>query len=505
MTSSLLSARRGSQTPRVANYPPYRLSAAPEVIGLAASAGLHLDEWQQYVLTHGLGMHEDGRWTANKVSCWVPRQNGKGGIIEALELAWLFLFGEAEIVHSAHEHRTSAKAYRRMEGLIRRTPDLHRLVRPYGDRPDKAGYRKTNGEQQIELHDGRLLQYNTRSGTAARGFSSPKIVLDEAQELDGDQMAAILPTVSAMPNWQAWFFGTPPRNPDAWCYGLREDGEAGIPRLAHFDWGADLDPTKPAGQERARDRNLWYACNPALGIRILEDTVEDECKPSGLGDKFPIERLGAWLPRQHGGGLFDHAQWDRLIDLESRRDGDVALALDITPMRDHASIGLYGMRSDGLEHVQLVDYRPGVDWIVARAAELTKVLDPICWVIDAKNGAAALAPALAEVGITVPEDPEQPLRGQLLVLGVNEVAAAVGQYVDVVRAERIRHLGEEPLNAAIRNVRPRQIGDAGQIAYGRKASEVDIGPAQVVTEARYGWHAWRDLVTADYDVLDSVF
>lgn len=496
MTSSLLSARRGSQTPRVANFPPYPLTAAPEVIDLAASAGLHLDEWQRYVLTHGLGSHPDGRWTANKVSCWVPRQNGKGGVIEALELAWLFLFEEELVVHSAHQHRTSSRAYIRLEKLIRQSPHLLRRVRQF---------RQANGEQQIELRDGRMLQYATRSATAIRGFSAGKLVLDEAQELNGDQMAAILPTVSAMPNWQVWFFGTPPSDPEAWAYGLRSDGEAGTARLAHFDWGADLDPTKPADQERAKDRSLWYACNPALGIRIDEETVEDECKPSGLGDKFPIERLGAWLPRQHGGGLFDPAQWAKLVDPESRRDGDVVLSLDITPMRDHASIGLYGQRVDGLEHVQLVDYRPGVDWIVDRVVELAETLDPICWVIDAKNGAAALVPQLAEVGITVPEDPEEPRRGQLLILGVNEVAAAVAQFVDAVRAGRVRHLGQDPLNAAIRNVRPRQIGDAGQIAYGRRASEVDIGPGQVVTAARYGWHAWRELVTAEYDPLANIF
>ena len=65
----------------------------------------------------------------------------------------------------------------------------------------------------------------------------------EAQELTSQQNAALLPTMSARPNPQLWFTGTPPDDPCAWCYGLRIDGEVGAPRMAHFDWGADLDLT----------------------------------------------------------------------------------------------------------------------------------------------------------------------------------------------------------------------------------------------------------------------
>src|SRR5690606_40552178 len=85
LTSSLLDVRTGSQVPRVANFPPYPTTAAPEAIDLAAAAGLHLDEWQRYVLTHGMGQTAGGDWTAKRVSVWVPRQNGKGAIIRSEE------------------------------------------------------------------------------------------------------------------------------------------------------------------------------------------------------------------------------------------------------------------------------------------------------------------------------------------------------------------------------------------------------------------------------------
>lgn len=493
MTSSPGGVRIGSQTPRVANWPPYPITAAPEVIDLAASAGLHLDPWQQYVLTHGLGHTLDEQWTAPKVSVWVPRQNGKGGIIEALELAWLFLFREDVIIHSAHQHRTSKRAYDRLERIIRGAPHLLRQV---------ASFRQANGEQQIETRDGRELQYNTRSRTALRGFSSSKIILDECQELNSEQMAAILPTVSAMPAWQVWFLGTPPDDPAAWVYGLREDGEAGVPRLAHFDWGADVDLTDPAAVRRAiGDRDLWYATNPALGVRITEETVEDETKPSGLGDKFPAERLGVWLPRAGDGPrVLDVKRWLELVDAESLRTGDVAFAVDVTPSRDSACIAAYGLRADELGHVELIDQRPGTDWVVDRLAQLAERWDPVAIALDVKGPVGSLLVDLEKAGLTRPEDPDKPQRGELAIPTAQEVAAGCGQLADAVRQGTLRHIGQEQLTAAIRGAKTRPLGDAW--AWGRRISSVDISPLVAATLARWAYESRAHLIE-DYDVADS--
>lgn len=477
MTISPPSVRRGSQEPRVSNYPAYDLSAAPEVIALARTAGLLLDPWQQYVLTHGLGMHADGEWTARRVSCWVPRQNGKGAVIEALELAWLFLLDEELVIHSAHQHRTSQRAYVRLERLIRRTPSMLKRVK---------SFRQANGEQQIELHDGRMLQYVTRSRTAVRGFSSAKLVLDEAQELTGEQMAAIGPTVSAMPNWQIWFFGTPPDDPAAWVYGLKEDGEAGRPRLAHFDWGVDLVAEAPGTYEKAADIELAFAANPAMGGRIELETVQDEYRPSGLGVKYPQERLGAWKPRAlEGGGVIDPRVWSELTDPESRRSGDVALAVDVTPLRTHASIAMFGVREDGHGHAQVVTYGEGVDWVVGKLAELVAVLDPVAIALDPKGGASSLLGELESIGIRPPVDAEHPARGDLALPMAHEVAQATGQFIDAVRERRLRHVGQPELTSAVANAKTRPLADA--VAWGRKQSDVDISPLVSVTLARWAY------------------
>lgn len=501
MTSSLLAARRGSQTPRVANYPPYPLSAAPEVIELAEHAGLVLDPWQRYVLTHGLGQRLDESWTAPKVGCWVPRQNGKGAIIEALELAWLFLFDEDEIIHSAHQHRTSAKAYRRLEKLIRQTPDLHALVKQY---------RHANGEQQIELHaidcgggrscdcPGRLLQYNTRSRTALRGFTSPKLILDEAQELDLDQMAAILPTVSAMKNWQVWFFGTPPDEPAAWVYGLRAEGEAGAPRLGWFDWGAGTyDEKDPACRALVEAPETVYATNPALGIRIELETVDDERRPSGLGVKFPFERLGMWKPRVVKGRAIDPAKWAALADPDSKRAGDVAIGVEISPMRDYAAISVYGLRADGLGHGQVVQYEPGTAWLPAAVQTWRAALDPVAVGMGTATY-KALASDLKQLDITVSEQLDEPERGDLVVVGGPDMSAATGDIVADIRDAAFRYVPSRQLDTAAAAVQIRQSGDT--VTLSRKDPDADLSPFGSLMVARRAYVMRAHLVT-DYDPL----
>ena len=99
MTISPSSVLRGVQRPRLLHLPDrISSSAGQEAAELAASAGLVLDDWQRFVLDVGLSERADGQWSAFEVGLIVPRQNGKGSVLEARELAGLFLFGERLIL-----------------------------------------------------------------------------------------------------------------------------------------------------------------------------------------------------------------------------------------------------------------------------------------------------------------------------------------------------------------------------------------------------------------------
>ena len=91
------------QQPRLLTTPQGAISSSGvEAAELAAAAGLFLDDWQRLALDVALGERADGRWAAFEVGLVVSRQNGKGSILEARELAGLFLFGGRLILHSAH-------------------------------------------------------------------------------------------------------------------------------------------------------------------------------------------------------------------------------------------------------------------------------------------------------------------------------------------------------------------------------------------------------------------
>lgn len=490
--------RSDGPKPRVSTHPPYVDTFGPLACQLVATAGQPADSWQADGADVMLSTREDGKWACFEYAEIVSRQQGKGAIGEIRVLAGLFLLGERLILWSAHEYKTAMEAFRRIGWLLKQlgTQVLSPNLIDVDGIPIKVN--NTNGEESFErLDTGQRVKFIARSKGSGRGFSGDVNIIDEAFAYTPIQHAALLPTVSARPNPQFVYLSSPPLDGESGevLFDLRERGERGDdPGLGWRDWGVagELENLTTVDLD---DQELWAAANPALGIRISLEHVARERRSMGAVE-FARERLGIWPRRATaGGGVLDPQRWSVMVDAESRRSGDVALMLDLTPMRDHGSIGLVGVRADGLEHVQLLDYRPGTAWMVDRLAELRDVLDPVLIVVDAKNGAHALLPELAERGIKVADDPDHPDRGDVLVLDASMMADAVGQFIDAFRATPavLRHLGQEPLDTAVRNAKVRQIGDAGQVAWGRKASEVDIGPLVAVTGARYALRLWRNL------------
>src|SRR5439155_24886556 len=126
------------------------------------------------------------------------------------------------------------------------------------------------------------------------------------------------------------------------------------------------------------DEESWRRANPALHRRITIEYVRSERRTLDALE-FGRERCG-WheIPLDEAAAI-DVAGWAKSVDATSKRHGDVTLAVDIAPAQDSAAIGLFGMREDGLEHMQLLDVRPGVDWVVSRMVELRGVLNPVGW------------------------------------------------------------------------------------------------------------------------------
>jgi hypothetical protein len=451
------------------------------VIELAARASLILDPWQEFSLDVILAERADLKWAAFETGELVARQNGKGGVIEAISLAALFLFGEVLTCHSAHEFKTSQEGFLRLMALIENTDDLRRRCK----KP-----RTSHGEEGFETLDGRRLRFVARSRQSLRGFTGDRLILDEAQQLSRQAMGAVLPTLSARPNPQVNYFGTPPvdgNQSDQW-ESVRDRGHAGgDPQLAWLEWSAetkyDDDGRKlPVDLD---DREGWGYANPALGIRITAEAIERE-RVALDADEFARERLCLW-DGSGGQAVLDAATWAGLERADSKPTDPVAFGIDVPPDRKSASIAVAGHTADGRMHVELVACCKvhatgggacgGTGWVVKRAVELDRKWKPNGFLLDPAAPAGALIVELAKAGI------------EPVLVGGREMTQACGAFYVGVMADdpadrTIRHIGQPELAAAVDGARKRNLADSW--AWHRRDSAVNIAPLVAATLAAHG-------------------
>lgn len=430
-------------------------TAGPDAVEFAESVGLVLDEWQAGVLEGALGEHGD-LWAAFEVGLIVGRQNGKGGVLEARELAGALLFEEKLIMHTAHELKTAEEARLRMEQIIEGSSELSRKVKRIV---------RTNGKESVEFRNGARIKYIARSKSSGRGFSGDLVVMDEAMFLNSREMGTLLPTLAARPNPQVWYTGSAGLAESVHLRSVRERALAGgDPSLAYFEWSVEGE----ADDVDFDDPDNWYAANPAMGIRISERYVTQE--RAALDDEeFGRERLGLW-DSERGASVIPPSVWDRQCDPASKTADRVAFAVDMTPDRDRTSIGVAGLRDGGV-HVEVVENNSGAGWVVPRLVELVERWKPVAVVIDAAGAANSLVQPLEEAGVDVE------------LMSARQMVQACGGFYDDCIEGRLWHLGQPELTEAVSMARKRNLGDAW--AWHRRDAMVDISPLVSVTLAKF--------------------
>jgi hypothetical protein len=327
-------------------------------------------------------------------------------------------------------------------------------------------YGKALNREYIRFKTGQVIRFKARSTSSGRGFSADCLLLDEAQILGAAAWSAMLPTMSARPNPQVWLMGTPPTPLD--------DGEvfsrfrlAGMEgkdtRLAYLEWSADAN-------DDLDDPETWAKANPAYGTRIGHEAIEGE-RSTMSDEQFALERLGVWS----GSGtpsVIDAQSWDRVADPASMAVEALALAVDVSPDRSVASVGLAGLRADGLWHVELDEQRVGTGWLVPWLAARCERNAIRAVVIDGMSPAASLVDELARHKVKV------------TTTAARDMAAACGTFYDAVMGAQLRHTDQPQVNLALSMGRKRALGDAW--AWNRKNATSDITPLVACTLALWG-------------------
>lgn len=466
-----------------------------DTVEFAARFGLKLDPWQQDLCRLWMRRGQGGKWCAGTWGISVPRQNGKNGTLEAVELFGMVVLG-LRFMHSAHEVKTARKHFRRMKEFFgekrddphARYPELNALVKDV---------RSTNGQEAIYLWDAETredrgwIEVTARTGGAGRGFTNDMLVIDEAQHLEDDQLEALRPAISAAPSGDpvAIYMGTPPK-PSA----LSEEGKGAAfvrvrngavtgksKRAAWMEFGveADLDSlTDLEIVELAADRSLWARVNPALGRRLFEQTLEDELGELGARS-FARERLNVWpVVKRDGRGCLDVIRW-RGLSIGGADQGWplAAVGLDMDPSSGRLWVAPCAFSEAGV-HVELLPddllvdgSDAAVSWLFQRVRRRLPV------VIPADSPATVLAASLAAKKVKVH-----------LLNGPEQVQASAA-FEKAMRDKTLSHIDDPVLETCVRESEKDSYGRAGQWRL-KRTGEFAAAPLYAAAGAYFGATKW---------------
>lgn len=516
---------RGSQEPLYRSVPPGAVQTwGPAFSEFAFSIGLNLDIGQKDILNDGLSTRSDGLWLAREVDDIEPRQNGKSLLFEIRALGGVYLLKEPLVIWTAHEFKTAHGSFLHVKDLVTNFDHLRKRVRSIRD---------SGARTEIELQNPtRKISFLARSGGSGRGFAqvSP-LLLDEGFALTPEQMAALQYAMSAARNPQVWIGSSAPLVTSDVLRDVVKDGRKGGRRTVYYEWsvpGELKELARIAEVNKARIKNglpgdddfrrLTLLANRSIGrpggVGVTLESAEEELKKSTDVYVFLRERWGAFSDLEEGGRI-NPAQWDDCGDPESRRDGDVSLAVDVSLGRDWYSIVLAGKRSDGKDHVQLIRAGSDLSAIVPALEEAREALDPVCFAMGAGTY-AALKTQLKTAGFLRPEDRpidvamrqiegasvHPPQRGDLLILNGTDMGAACGQFLHAVRGGTLRHVPSDQLTQAARIGQTRVSGS--QLAWVTTDEAIDITALVAASEATWA-HDARAGEIEDYDPADDLW
>lgn len=440
-----------------------------------------LDPTQRLVVEVMMATRADGLWAAPTTGREMPRQNGKGDEIEVPELWGLVQRGE-RILHTVHDAVLLAtESQSRLLSVIEGHADLRRL---------KLRAWRGTGQQMIEMRNGGIIWYRTRTGGGARGVDEvDRIVVDEAQHAEEEHLAAITPTQLASANPQLNALGSAGiSGRSAWWWRQRRRALAADPGdfgyVGHTAEDIRLDgETLVRSDVDVNDRAGWHRSNPALLRRPeLLGFLEEQLRRLGPA-LFAREHLGVW--DSEGAGMapakFDPVKWDStLVDRSpSVVDGELTLAYDVHDGWASVSIAAGTL---GMSYGECIQHRSGAGWLPAYLVEVTRRRKPWAISLDGGNGDAVailgeVRQAFEEAGL----DPElvKPLTSSLY----RAACGAVWRAVEDGKATRPR-VKPDQLQAAGEVASARHVGVDGGWVWDRSNAPVPLSPLVSWTIAR---------------------
>jgi hypothetical protein len=417
--------------------------------------------WQSDVLRVALEVEPDplepGRWRYRyrTVVVTVPRQNGKTTIARGVIAHRIAASPYAAVLGTAQDRTLAAKLWREVVGAFEGAALRKQIARVW------RGF----GSEEITLRNGSSYGISAPSVRAGHGLTLDLGFVDEAWAIPDDRLSQGLGPALMVRRGQLWIISTAGTHESPWLRQYVERGRAGTdPALCFVEYGApdDADPADPA---------TWAAANPSHGFTTDDERLAQAFRSMPLAE-FERAHLNRWTTTA------DHALppawWAAAaapgLDLEAEV-GRVGLALDLAGDRSAGAISLAAPLPAGRVGLEVIDYRPGVDWLAARALDLWRRWRPAAVYIDPFGPANTVADELDRLRVPI-----------VRANAGNITAAAAGLYDDL-RDDRLRHRSAPALDLAVAGAVRRTVLD--RWAFSRGKSAADISPLTSAALARY--------------------
>ena len=445
-------------SPRTPGAPTY----GPAAAALMAWENRKAMPWQVDALDRALELDDEGRWKWRTVVVTVPRQNGKttpGRAVVRHRLVYPpasgWGLGDLVDVLGVADKRELARETWDIVTRSFETPARRRLM---AHRP-----RRANGDETLGLITGGRYRIAAANENAGHGWSLDLVWLDELWNIGAAIAQGVLPAQRARPNPQTWITSTAGTDGSEWLKSWVELGRAGAPGVCLIEYGApdDADPADPA---------TWAPANPALGHTLREAELADAFRTMELAE-FERAHLNRWTTTATR--AIPPAWWAAAGDPDAAVPatvGRVAVALDLDVNRNAGAVAIAGLDA-GRTVVELVDHRPGTDWLAARALDLWRRWRPAAIYLDPFGPANTVADELDR------------LRVPVVRVNAGQLTAACAGLYDDLRDDRFRHRRQAALDSAVDGAVRRTVLD--RWAFSRGNSAADISPLNAATLARY--------------------
>ena len=440
--------RRGSQIPTRSVVLPYTVSYGPDAIKTYNTTGRKALPWQEEQIKNIMAVNGADEWLHTSYGLAVPRQNGKNEVVTMRELEGLKR-GE-RILHTAHKTSTAHAAWDRLLRLV----DLAKM-------PIKSSY-KAMGKEHIEIFDGGLVEFRTRTATGGLGESYDLIIIDEAQEYRTDHESALKYVISASENPQTIYTGTPPTPVSSGTVfaNFRQKTLSGEKINSGWsEWSV-------SEQHDPYDKDAWYMTNPSLGYFLKERTILDE-----VGDEildFNIQRLGLWSTYNLKSAISE-AEWrdiqeDKVPDLKGKLYAGIKFGHD----GENVAMSVAVRTQDGRVFVEAIDCR--------------SVRMGVNWIVDFLKRADINIDAMKDYGV----------HKQAILPTVAEIVAANAAFEQGIYDHTLCHKGQPSLVQAISNCEKRAIGSRGGFGFAAQREGIEIALMDSVILAFWRCHSTKE-------------